>query len=255
LQKNTHHYGLCALSVVPVRATADQASEQLSQLLYGDLYKITEYRKEWYKIRVTFDGTEGWIRKNQANPIPKEVYKKNRAIKEPAHAADLIAFVSSNDGHLTPVLLGSVVQHSETLSQKYEGELVRGKLDKTQLVPTALQYLNAPYLWGGKTPFGIDCSGLAQMVYKINGLALPRNAVEQARIGEVLSFVEESSPGDLAFFDNEDGVITHVGIIMNNNHVVHAHGSVRIDRLDQTGIYNRELGAYTHRLRIIKKIL
>jgi len=255
LQKNNPHYGLCALSIVPIRASADQASEQLSQLLYGDLYKITDHRKDWNKIRVTFDGTEGWIQKNQLNPISKEVYKEYKAIKEPAHASDLISFVSVGESQLIPVLLGSVVQHTEVLNHRHEGDLVRGKLEKNYLVNSALQYLNAPYQWGGKSPFGIDCSGLAQMVYKINGYSLPRDAREQANIGEALSFVEESSAGDLAFFDNQEGVITHVGVIMDNNHVIHAHGKVRIDRLDQTGIYDVELGSYTHRLRVIKKII
>ncbi|MEY8019995.1 NlpC/P60 family protein [Muriicola sp. SD30] len=255
MQKNTPHYGLCALSSIPVMASANQAAEQVSQLLYGDLYKITDHRKDWNKIRVTFDDTEGWIPKNQLHPIPKETYKEFKGIKEPAHASDLISFVSVNQNELIPILLGSVVQNTEVFGHTYEGELVRGRLEKSHLLETALQYLNAPCQWGGKTPFGIDCSGLAQMVYKINGYKLPRNAKEQANIGEVLSFVEESSPGDLAFFDDQEGVITHVGIIMNNNHLIHAHGKVRIDRLDQTGIYNVELGSYTHRLRVIKKII
>lgn len=255
MQKNTHHYGLCAQSIIPVRRSADQSGEQVSQLLYGDLYKVTDHRKEWVKIRVTYDGIEGWIPKNQSNPVTKEDYREFKGAKEPSHASDLISFVSSRNSQLIPVLLGSVVQFSSALGHLYEGELVRGKLEKSQLVNTALQYLNAPYQWGGKTPFGIDCSGFSQMVYKINGHKLPRDAKDQAGLGDVLSFVEESSPGDLAFFDNEEGTITHVGIIMRDNHVIHAHGNVRIDRIDQSGIYNVDLGRYTHRLRVIKKII
>lgn len=255
MQKTKHHYGLCALSIIPIRANTDQASEQLSQLLYGDTFKITEHRKEWNKIRVTFDGTEGWIQINQVTPLSKEIYKDLKAVKTPAYSSDLIAFVSHHNSQLTPVLLGSLVQNAKTMDHSFEGELVSGTMNKDHLVPTALQYLNAPYQWGGKSPFGIDCSGLVQMVYKINGHALPRDAKDQANEGEVLSFVEESSPGDLAFFDNEEGVISHVGIIMQNNHVIHAHGCVRIDRLDQTGIFNVEKGEYTHQLRVIKKIL
>ncbi len=255
MQKTTHHYGLCALSIIPIRANTDQASEQRSQLLYGDTFKITEHRKEWNKIRVTSDGTEGWIQKNQITPLSKELYKELKAVKYPAYSSDLIAFVSHQKSQLTPVLLGSVVQNAKTLDHSFEGESVSGTMDKDQLVPTALQYLNAPFQWGGKTPFGIDCSGLVQMVYKINGYSLPRDAGDQAKEGEVLSFVEESSPGDLAFFDNGEGVIIHVGIIMRNNHVIHAYGCVRIDRLDQTGIFDVEKGTYTHHLRVIKKIL
>jgi cell wall-associated NlpC family hydrolase len=128
------------------------------------------------------------------------------------------------------------------------------KKNKEQLIETALMYLNAPYLWGGKTPFGIDCSGFTQMVYRLNGFKLMRDASEQAKQGDALSFIEESTPGDLAFFDNKEGAITHVGIIMENNHIIHAHGKVRIDRLDQTGIYNADLRTYSHKLRVIKSI-
>ncbi len=227
----------------------------MTQLLYGDLYKVTDHRKEWVKIRVTYDGTEGWIPINQSHALEKEDYQAFKSTREPAHASDLISFVSMGNNQLIPVLLGSVVHFAAHLKHEYEGELVRGTLEKSHLLNTALLYLNAPYQWGGKTPFGIDSPGLAQMVYKINGHKLPRNAWDQALLGEVLSFVEESSPGDLAFFDDEEGRITHVGLIMKDNHVIHAHGRVRIDRLDQSGIYDQEQGRYTHRLRVIKKIL
>ena len=243
------------MSITGVRSTPDRSAEQVTQLLYGDLYKVTDHRKEWVKIRVTSDGTEGWISKNQSHPLEKEQYREFKDAKEPAHASDLISFISTPDGLLIPVLIGSVVQFAKQLQHVFEGELTRGKQEKTGLLSTALLYLNAPYQWGGKTPFGIDCSGLSQMVYKINGHQIPRNAKDQAGLGEVLSFVEESSPGDLAFFDDEEGKITHVGIIMKDNHIIHAHGRVRIDRLDQSGIYNADLGQYTHRLRVIKKIL
>ena len=116
-------------------------------------------------------------------------------------------------------------------------------------------YLNAPYLWGGKTPFGIDCSGFTQMVYKLNGFALPRDAYQQAEIGETLSFVEEAEPGDLAFFDDDEGNIIHVGMVLEQGTIIHASGKVRIDALDHQGIYNKELKNYSHKLRLIKKII
>jgi cell wall-associated NlpC family hydrolase len=137
----------------------------------------------------------------------------------------------------------------------FEGLKVTGQKAKSELIKTAFLYLNAPYLWGGKTPFGIDCSGFTQMVYKLNGYKLFRDASQQATQGEALSFIEESEPGDLAFFDNEEGKIIHVGIIMNDNYIIHASGKVRIDRLDHLGIYNAETNRHTHKLRVIKKIL
>jgi cell wall-associated NlpC family hydrolase len=137
----------------------------------------------------------------------------------------------------------------------FEGLKVSGLKSKNKLIETAFMYLNAPYLWGGKTLFGIDCSGFTQMVYKLNGYKLMRDASQQATQGEALSFIEESEPGDLAFFDNEEGNIIHVGIIMNDNYIIHSSGKVRIDRLDHLGIYNPETNRHTHKLRVIKKII
>ena len=120
---------------------------------------------------------------------------------------------------------------------------------------TAYLYLNAPYLWGGKSPLGIDCSGLSQMVYRINGYQLHRDASQQAKQGQTLSFIEESQAGDLAFFDDPEGNIIHVGILLPNHKIIHAHGQVRIDGIDQTGIFNKEIQNHSHKLRIIKSIL
>jgi len=122
------------------------------------------------------------------------------------------------------------------------------------VIENALLLLNAPYLWGGRSPLGIDCSGFTQLVYRMSGFNLLRDASQQATQGEVLSFIEEAEQGDLAFFDNSEGAITHVGIIMNDNYIIHAHGKVRIDRLDQSGIFNVEKHQHTHKLRMIKKV-
>jgi cell wall-associated NlpC family hydrolase len=141
------------------------------------------------------------------------------------------------------------------LNHDFEGSSVQENFAKDNLIDTAILYLNTPYLWGGKTPFGIDCSGFTQMVYKINGYPLKRDASQQVEQGEALSFIEESEPGDLAFFDNPEGDITHVGIIMKDNYIIHAHGKVRIDRLDHTGIFNIQTNLHTHKLRVIKRII
>ena len=130
-----------------------------------------------------------------------------------------------------------------------------GKLKKAEIVHKGFLFLNTPYLWGGKTPFGIDCSGFSQMVYRINGYQLNRSAEEQSQQGDALSFIEESEPGDLAFFDNNEGVIDHVGIILKDNYIIHVNGEVRIDRIDHTGIFNTDKRLYSHQLRVIKKII
>ena len=142
-----------------------------------------------------------------------------------------------------------------TKKYNFDGTVFTGKLSKSEVIHKAFTYLNTPFLWGGKTPFGIDCSGFTQMVYKLCGYKLFRDAKQQATQGEVLSFIEESEPGDLAFFDDEEGEITHVGIILNNYNIIHAHGKVRIDTLDHSGIFNADTQKHTHKLRMIKKII
>lgn len=248
-------YGIGHLSVVPVRALADNASEMLTQLLYGDHFKIIEGKKKWVKIRIASDSMEGWIGRRQFTEINHKQYQSIEQNPEPKFSADLVAFTNDSTRSLTPILLGSLVSNSHILTQEYEGSSRNGNGQKSDLVATALNYLNAPFLSGGKTPFGIDGAGLTQMVYKIHGHPLPRLASEQAKEGEVLSFIEESEAGDLAFFDDKEGNIIHVGIIMEDNYIIHAHGKVRIDRLDHTGIFNTEDRRYTYHLRVIKKIL
>jgi cell wall-associated NlpC family hydrolase len=134
-------------------------------------------------------------------------------------------------------------------------EMNPNKPMRESIIDYALKFFNAPYLWGGRTPYGIDCSGLTQIVYKLNGIKLPRDASQQVLTGDTLSFVEEALPGDLAFFGDEEGLITHVGIIWKHHKIIHASGRVRIDNVDHQGIYNEELKRYTHSLRTIKRII
>ena len=247
-------YGISSLSIVPVRNAADDTAEMVTQLLYGDHFKILDTRKHWSRIRVAFDKTEGWIGNRQFAELSESDFKSLEKADHSQFAAELVSFASTAEEVLIPVLMGSTVSNAGLISHSFEGAVINGSASKSQLVNTALYYLNAPYLWGGKTPFGIDCAGLTQMVYKINGFQLPRTAAQQAEQGEALSFIEESEAGDLAFFDNKEGTIDHVGIIMKDNYIIHAHGKVRIDRLDHTGIFNTEERRYTHSLRVIKKI-
>lgn len=253
-------YGICNLSIVPLRIEANDTSEMVSQVLFGDHFKVIDKSRSWRKIRLAYDNCEGWIDEKQFLFISKEHYLAIDKSESPV-ATELVDFVSNDAEQLMPIPLGAslpLIQNGnlnfETTTFSFEGTSAVGKSLKENLITTAFMYLNAPFLWGGKTPFGIDCSGFTQMVYKLNGCKLLRNAAQQATQGEVLSFIEESEPGDLAFFDNKDGEIIHVGIIMANNYIIHASGKVRIDRLDQSGIFNAELRKHTHKLRVIKKI-
>ncbi|MGO3181875.1 MAG: C40 family peptidase [Aequorivita sp.] len=247
-------YGICNLSIVPIRAEASDMSEMVTQILYGEHFKILETRKKWSRIRLAFDDYEGWIDNKQYVNISEQDYSSFEE-KNVGLSSDLVDFVTGVDKQLFSICLGSTISASEYLKHNFEGKSISETLPKGGLVETALLYLNSPYLWGGKTPFGIDCSGFTQMVYKLNGYRLLRDAGQQATQGEALSFIEESEPGDLAFFDNEEGKITHVGIIMKDNYIIHAHGKVRIDRLDHSGIFNYEVRNHTHKLRVIKRVI
>ena len=248
-------YGICPLSIVPIRTNPDDCAEMSSQLLYGEHFKVLECRKNWSRIRIAYDGFEGWISNNQFSFIPEQVYNDLQSMEPQKVCSDVISHICTDDGMLQPILMGSMVNLPELLKHNFEGHVHAEKRSKESLVDTAILYLKAPYLAGGKTPFGIDCAGFAQMVYKINGYSLARTAMEQSKQGEALSFIEESEPGDLAFFDDNEGVIDHVGIILQDNYIIHVNGHVRIDRIDHTGIFNSEEKLYTHQLRVIKKVI
>ena len=246
-------YAICNLGTVPLRAEPAHTAEMVSQLLYGETFKVLEERAKWSRIRTTFERLEAWLDNKQLLKISESDYKELNAAPLQL-SADLMEFVMAKD-HLIPIPIGSVLNGAEFLGHRHSGAVIFGQQAKDKLLETAFLYLNAPFLWGGKTPMGIDASGFTQMVYNLNGYRLHRNAVEQARQGESLSFIEESEPGDLAFFDNPEGVINHVGIMMKDNYIIHADGKVRIDRIDHSGIYNSDLRRHTHQLRVIKKII
>jgi hypothetical protein len=252
-------FGICNLSIIPLRIEPSDKSEIVSQVLFGEHFQILEVSKQWSKIKLQFDDYEGWVDSKQYQIISESSY--NQLCEEVIVLnSDLIEYVTGPNNFLMPIPLGSslsFLNFNEININNYdfEGMKISGIKAKANIVNTSFMYLNSPYLWGGKTPFGIDCSGFTQMVYKLNGYHLLRDASQQALQGEALSFIEESEPGDLAFFDNEDGKIIHVGIIMKDNYIIHSSGKVRIDRLDHLGIYNAEVNKHTHKLRVIKKVI
>lgn len=244
--------GICNLSIVPVRIVDSDKSEMINQLIYGDIIEILEEKEKWVKIKSVFDDYIGWIDKKQYFKIDDNITVD---LKNPVYSIDLVEFIENNNNELVTIPIGSDISNISLMNHKFDGKTISGKNNRNSIVDTALLFLNSPYLWGGKTPFGIDCSGFTQMVYKINGYKLSRDSKDQANQGETLSFIEESEAGDLAFFNNDQGDIIHVGIILQNNHIIHASGKVRIDRIDHSGIYNNDLNKHTHSLRYIKKII
>jgi len=247
-------YGICHLSIVPIREENSHKSELVSQLLYGDCFKITSEKKDWMQISTLQDSYTGWIDNKQIKEISQKEAEKISGTGA-QYCQQLVDYIEADDQTLTTVVIGSNIAAARFLNQTYKGTASKGVNKKSNLIKTASLYLNAPYLWGGKTPLGIDCSGLVQMVYRINGYAIPRDASQQVNLGETLSFIDESEAGDLAFFDDHEGNIVHVGLLLENHYILHAHGKVRIDRIDQTGIYNFDTQQHSHKLRIIKKII
>lgn len=255
--------GICKLSAIPMRLEAADTAEMVNQVIFGESYDVLEQRKKWLRIRLHHDRYEGWIDRKQASLMDEQQTQIRRDAKL-SIASDLIDIVTQKDGgSYFPIFLGSLLpnldeeQNFSLAGQEfhYNGQASHEKQSRVQLIETAFSYLHAPYLWGGRTPAGIDCSGFTQMVYRIAGHQIPRDAWQQAELGETLSFIEESEPGDLAFFDNNEGRITHVGLILKDNYILHASGKVRLDRLDQSGIFNHEERGHTHKLRVIKKVI
>ena len=234
--------GICNVSVAPLRAENSHQSEMVSQLLYGEKVEIIEENGSFSKIKMDFDDYEGWVDAKQISKIPEEdfVQKTAQILTE-----DFKVF-NFKEGKILLSIGSEIVSDEEQTLREATGK---------SLSDTAQRFLNVPYLWSGRSFFGIDCSGFTQLVFKVHGIKLPRDAYQQAEMGNVLDFVEESEPGDLAFFENQEGKISHVGIMLEDQKIIHAYGKVRIDLLDSTGIFNKDLGKHTHKLRFVKRIL
>ena len=225
------------VSVAPVRAENSDKAEMVTQLLFGESVEILETAGNWAKIKTDYDGYEGWVDPKQISPVSEEEFAE-RQVKI---LSDGFSFCTIKDKKM----LLSAGSECENLNQQNA---------QKSISEIAVDFLNVPYLWGGRSYFGIDCSGFTQLVYKIKDIKLPRDAYQQAERGFVLDFIEEAEPGDLAFFENEEGRIIHVGIMLENQKVIHAHGKVRIDQLDSVGIFNKDQNKHTHKLRFIKRI-
>lgn len=257
-------YGIVLLSMIPVRYEPAEQSEMVTQLLFGDTFTVIEKEGSWLHIRNDYDGYEGWIFERTAYQITEKDYKEILAGKL-AVVASLHATVREVGQPITRIVQGSSLPNYDAEKKSFhvgertflfDGEVALPTTDsRKSMVAYAKTFLNAPYLWGGRSLYGIDCSGFVQQVGKLVEIELPRDASQQIVIGKEVSFLDNAKPGDLAYFDNKEGKIVHVGLLLGKDRIIHASGQVRIDSIDQEGIYNLELQRYTHHLRAIKNVV
>lgn len=253
------NYARCCVPVSALRKEPSHKSEIVSQLLFSEGCTIVEHSADsWVKVKCEYDDYEGWCLLSHIVEISEENFLQ----KDDELTGDWINEVDYNGAKMYVPLgcpLNSLSISKGILgssSVKYTGKVWKpgaAKINSQTIEQIAYKFLNTTYLWGGKSVFGIDCSGFCQTVYKFLNIKLPRDAWQQAEKGDTITSLDESVCGDLAFFDNEEGRITHVGIILNPREIIHSSGKVRVDKIDNEGIENSETKQRTHKLKIIKR--
>jgi len=258
-----NQYGICRIAVAPLRAEPSDRAEIVSQLLFGEHVEILQKEARWWLIQNGYDGYQGWMDFRQLASISQEqfVEMNNCNLLAPLGLNNVLTAADGSLYYLSP---GSNLPYladeycyagKEKFKLNFEPH-DNSKTDfKTEIESTAKFFQNVPYLWGGRNLFGLDCSGFVQTVFKVLNIKLNRDASQQAEQGKLVGFLAEVKPGDVAFFDNDEGKITHVGIMLSPNEIIHSSAKVKIDPIDDQGIFNRELGVYSHKLRIIKRFV
>ncbi len=257
------NYGINLNSIIPLRAEPDDRSEMVSQLLIGESFTYTDKKSSFYKISNSMDNYTGWIDEKSITSITPDEY--NELNKQSsfittiplAEAFDLTSkcIIRIPGGSRLPNCdsIGRFGLHEYKFQIHRDFILPESEVRRDGLLLTASAFINAPYLWGGKTVMGIDCSGFTQIVFRMHGIKLPRDSKDQAQLGESVG-LSNAQPGDLVFFQNNEGKVVHVGILLEKQRIIHASGRVKIERIDEQGIYSDEYGRYTHTFHSIRRI-
>jgi len=249
-------YGICNLALIPMRAEPREASEMTSQVLFGEIFEIIEWTDKWAKITTTFDNYTGWIGRLQFIMLGHLAYQDLTKKPSPLTYGTVTQAWKKSDNTVLYLPVGSSLSFLEGNRCKIGNEkfeIIGPKGDIENFVVTAKSFINAPYLWGGRTHFGIDCSGYVQAVFKLHGINLNRDASQQVEQGTTVENLSKARLGDLAFFKNTEGRVVHVGIILKEGKIIHASGKVKIDNIEEDGIYSEELKRYTHTIHSIKR--
>lgn len=252
-------YAVCLQSMVAQRLNPSEKSEMVNQLLFGDLVKVLSTDKSWVLVENQHDNYQAWTNILQLQEISYEDYI---AFSQSSKYYSSSLFKRSEDesGNSVAYSFGSWLHGYQSgiftvsgMKFKHETEILEPS-HNLSIKELAMEYVGSPYLWGGRSIFGIDCSGFVQMVFKLYGVSLPRDASQQVEKGELVNFIDEAKEGDIAFFENEEGSIIHTGIILNDKKIIHASGEVKINEIDHNGIFDKNLDKYTHKLRVIKRV-
>ena len=253
--KISNSHAICHLAICPLRAEATDESEIVSQLVFGDYVTILSDGKPWIRVKNHADGYEGWMDFKQLKFIDSPDFQKGTEVKHPAVGNGQL-ILNGPFGILT-IFLGATLPFYDGKQcvigndvYTLESNLFKAKIEDIPLLCNS--YLNAPYLWGGKSLFGIDCSGLTQNIFKAIGKQVPRDASQQVHIGLDIDW-EDRQINDVVFYTTASSKVTHVGILKSKNEIIHAHGRVRIDSCSQKDIYNAEQDTYTHKFHSIKR--
>ncbi len=243
--------------IIPMRNEPNHRSEMVSQLIFGEKFKVLEETKEWFQILTFDDNYIGWVIKNMV--FIADLDFQSQLIWQPSNSCIRLY---KNENTKFPLFKGIYFPYTSIIDNQlifeFENYKFKENVPKTEEIDTLsqflLQFLNIPYLWGGKTIYGFDCSGFVQSVFKwFYKFNLPRDAYLQADLGQLIEF-QNIKNGDIAFFRNNNNKIIHVGIVLERNKIIHAATRVRIDNLDNNGIYCIENQSYSHELAFIKRI-
>lgn len=254
--------GIIRIPIASMRSGPSHRDEMINQLLFGESYSVVEWSgdQDWLKVVTSYDRYEGWIQRQQHHEISEEYYEQieNTEYKISTDVSSTILFnrhfMNIVMGSILPISVNELFKMEEQLAFNGESKNLGIKGSWEQIRQVAMKYMYTPYLWGGKSPYGIDCSGFTQMVFRIGGYFIARDSRDQVNDGVESSF-EDRQPGDLAFFINAEGKIDHVGLVLEDNNIIHASGEVRIDQLTAEGIIHSETEQLTHPLKHLRRIL